>query len=103
MSEDTLGCGDPTDHFYGSVTVGDRGQVVIPAALRREVGIVPGDRLLVFRHGPGGGPIVMAKVDSLRRFLSEQLSFLDRATLAGEEHEGGDEVDGRTVDGGGTP
>jgi AbrB family looped-hinge helix DNA binding protein len=34
--------------FYGSVTVGERGQIVIPAHARRDFGIKTGDKLLVF-------------------------------------------------------
>ena len=34
--------------FYGTVTVGERGQIVIPAQAREEHGISPGDKLLVF-------------------------------------------------------
>ena len=33
---------------YGSITVGERGQVVIPANLRKEFKIAPGDQLMVF-------------------------------------------------------
>lgn len=33
--------------FYGAVTVSERGQVVIPAQARRDLGIGPGDKLLV--------------------------------------------------------
>ncbi len=33
--------------FYGSVTVGERGQIVIPAEARRDFNIKPGDKLLV--------------------------------------------------------
>ena len=33
---------------YGPVTVGDRGQLVIPAELRRILGIKSGDQLMVF-------------------------------------------------------
>jgi AbrB family looped-hinge helix DNA binding protein len=33
---------------YGSVNVGDRGQIVIPASLRREMNIKAGDQLMVF-------------------------------------------------------
>ena len=35
---------------YGSVTVGERGQLVIPAQLRKELGIKSGDQLMVFAH-----------------------------------------------------
>lgn len=33
--------------LYGTATVGTKGQVVIPADARDEMGIVPGDRLYV--------------------------------------------------------
>jgi len=33
--------------FYGSTTVGDRGQIVLPAVLRRKYKINAGDKLLV--------------------------------------------------------
>ncbi len=34
--------------FYGSVTVSDRGQIVIPAEARKDFNIKTGDKLLVF-------------------------------------------------------
>jgi AbrB family looped-hinge helix DNA binding protein len=34
--------------FYGSVTVSERGQIVIPAGARRDFNIDTGDKLLVF-------------------------------------------------------
>jgi AbrB family looped-hinge helix DNA binding protein len=34
--------------FYGSVTVSERGQIVIPAEARNDFGIDTGDKLLVF-------------------------------------------------------
>ncbi|AOS61986.1 AbrB/MazE/SpoVT family DNA-binding domain-containing protein [Actinoalloteichus hymeniacidonis] len=39
--------------FYGSVTVGERGQVVIPARARRDHGFEPGDKLLVLGNSDG--------------------------------------------------
>ena len=39
--------------IYGAVTVGERGQVVIPAGLRKSFKAMPGDKLLVFAK-PGG-------------------------------------------------
>ncbi|MCL5292506.1 MAG: AbrB/MazE/SpoVT family DNA-binding domain-containing protein [Actinobacteria bacterium] len=37
------------EKFFGSVTVGERGQIVIPAAAREALNIKAGDKLLVFR------------------------------------------------------
>ena len=34
--------------FYGSVTVSERGQIVIPVDARKDFGIKTGDKLLVF-------------------------------------------------------
>ena len=34
----------------GSATVGDRGQVVIPAEVRKALGIKPNDKLMVFAN-----------------------------------------------------
>jgi len=34
--------------FYGSVTVSERGQIVIPVDARRDFGIRTGDKLLIF-------------------------------------------------------
>ncbi len=60
----------PADLFYGSVTVGERGQVVVPAEARKAHGFQPGDKLLVFRH-PHMCGIVLAKVDDVRAILDE--------------------------------
>ena len=35
------------NHIFGVVTVGEKGQIVLPAAARKIFGIDPGDRLLV--------------------------------------------------------
>lgn len=35
---------------YGAVTVGERGQLVIPAELRKALGIKSGDQLMVFAN-----------------------------------------------------
>ena len=34
--------------LYGAVTIGERGQLVIPSALRKELKINPGDKLMIF-------------------------------------------------------
>lgn len=36
------------DKIYGAVTVGERGQIVIPAELRKILNIKSGDQLIVF-------------------------------------------------------
>lgn len=53
---------------FGSATVGPRGQVVIPANARKELGIETGATLLAFKlfHGQG---LVLLKVDAVEKML----------------------------------
>ena len=65
------------DLFYGSVTVGERGQIVVPAEARKKYNIQPGDKVLVVGHPTGGG-LVVCKIDELRRIFSSLLSGLEK-------------------------
>lgn len=49
----------PSEVFGGTVTVGERGQVVIPAPVRREMGLRTGDRLLVLRAPVASGLLLV--------------------------------------------
>jgi len=44
--------------FYGLTTVGERGQLVIPADARRDFQITPATKLIVFGSKSGGGLIL---------------------------------------------
>lgn len=57
------------------VTVGERGQVVIPADARKKMDINPGDKLLVMGH-PFAEGIVFVKLDSMRETLSRFMEGL---------------------------
>jgi AbrB family looped-hinge helix DNA binding protein len=63
--------------FFGTATVGDRGQVVIPAEARKKLGIHPGDKILVLQH-PHGAGVVLCKIDAMREVFSSFLSDLER-------------------------
>lgn len=39
-----------TRQLYGPVTVNDKGQIVIPAEARKELGITPDSKLMVIGH-----------------------------------------------------
>ena len=72
------------ESFYGSVTVGERGQIVIPSEARAELGFLPGDKLLVMRHPIYHG-IMVFKFEAVREFLSEMERSLKTVELeAGE-------------------
>jgi len=66
--------------IYGTVTVGARGQLVVPAGLRRELGIKSGDQLIAFGN-------VNRKVASFIP-ASEVSRFLEQAAGAISRLEG---------------
>ncbi len=65
--DDNLGLAVPPKgkHLFGLVTVGDKGQIVIPAKARKLFEISPGDQLVVL--GDEGQGIAIVKAES---FLS---------------------------------
>jgi AbrB family looped-hinge helix DNA binding protein len=65
------------DHFFGTATVGDRGQVVIPADARKRYNIHPGDKVLVMGD-PGGNGVMMCKIDAARKMLAEFLAYVEK-------------------------
>ncbi len=58
--------------FYGSVTVGERGQIVLPSKLRKKFGIKAGDKILVLgREKYGKWGIFLVKAEILAKLLGE--------------------------------
>lgn len=69
-------------HIYGTVKVGDRGQVVIPAEARAELEIKPGDLMFVMA-GRGRRGLTMIKADAMKEFAEKILKGLEEGT---QEH-----------------
>ncbi len=59
-----------TPKLFGIVTVGERGQVVIPAEAREALGIDAGDKLLVFRK-ENAEVLLLAKPDDFERHFQQ--------------------------------
>lgn len=57
-----------SDCFYGTVTVGERGQIVIPSEARKKNSINHGDKLIFVQH-PMKNCMVLFKVDELKDFI----------------------------------
>lgn len=53
--------------FYGSTVLGERGQVVIPAEAREEIGIEPGEKLVVFGN-KRRGVVILFKSEVMTKF-----------------------------------
>jgi len=64
--------------FLGTVTVGERGQVVIPAEARKKLDIHTGDKLFMISH-PSGDGLIVFKVDAMREFLNHLAAGLSMA------------------------
>lgn len=71
--------------FYGAVTVSERGQIVIPARARRDLGIDAGDKLLVLGDPQQG--LALMTVDRLMQNLhdSSQLMGMVQQHVQGQE------------------
>ena len=55
--------------LIGSVTVGERGQSVIPSEARESMSINAGDKLLVFK-APVDGVLIIAKPETFEKLLA---------------------------------
>lgn len=71
MSEDT----NKKGYLYGTTTVSEKGQVVIPKEARDKLDITAGDKLLVL-DGGGKGMLGLAKADQLRGVIEELTGYL---------------------------
>ncbi len=58
--------------FFGSTTMGSRGQVVIPAAARQSLKMKTGDKLMVF--GKFGQVVGLVKAEAIDSFIKKLMS-----------------------------
>jgi len=56
------------NQFFGSTTVGEKGQIVIPAEARKLLNLEKGEKLLVF--GLNGDTLALAKLSQLEEFAA---------------------------------
>lgn len=68
--------------FYGAVTVGARGQIVVPQRLREELGIAAGEQLLVLK-GPRPGSFLVQRADVLLAGLDPPAGLASAPAPAG--------------------
>lgn len=55
--------------FYGATTIGERGQIVIPAEARKDFNITPATKLLVF-GSQGHGGLMIVKAEDITEFIA---------------------------------
>lgn len=63
------------DNFFGAATVGERGQIVIPAEARKKYGIETGDKILIM-GAPHKKGLMLVKIDAMREFMMTLLTDL---------------------------
>ena len=73
------------DHFYGTATVGERGQIVIPVEARKKHGIATGDKLLIMGT-PDKKGLMLVKIEAMREFMTNMLQELQRVEQDHLEH-----------------
>jgi AbrB family looped-hinge helix DNA binding protein len=62
------------ERFYGTVTIGERGQVVIPAEAREAMGLKKGEKLLAF--GMGSDMLGLTKLEQFEAHLASRLEAI---------------------------
>ena len=62
--------------LYGTATIGSKGQVVIPADAREELGLKPGDRLYVLGATAGSG-VVFLKEEMLEKLVDQMAAQIE--------------------------
>ena len=77
--------------FYGSTTVGERGQIVLPAKLREQLNIQAGDKLLVLSAGPPGREAVMIMRSDVLNDMVQRMSQHFQELIDQANQENGDE------------
>ena len=63
--------------FYGAATIGERGQLVIPAEARRDLNLTPATKLLVFGAHDGCG-IMITKAETFANFMNKAMGTMSR-------------------------
>jgi AbrB family looped-hinge helix DNA binding protein len=66
--------------LYGTASVGEKGQIVIPVSARNALNIQVGDKLLVF-SGPGKHGLMVVKpgiISKMAKKLSENLNEMQK-------------------------
>ena len=61
---------DGIPKFYGATTIGERGQVVIPAEARKDLDLSHSTKVMVFSGGPIGDGLLLLKADTVSEMLT---------------------------------
>ena len=71
---------DGIPKFYGATTIGERGQVVIPAEARKDLDLSHSTKVMVFSGGPIGDGLLLLKADTVSEMLTRANQMLSGFT-----------------------
>lgn len=71
--------GEAIPKFYGATTIGERGQVVIPAEARKDLNLEHSTKVMVFA-GPIGEGLLIIKADSVAEMVARANLMLSGVT-----------------------
>ncbi len=71
--------------FYGTTTLGEKGQVVIPAAARESLKLKKGDKLLVFSFGEDLAFSKPARMEAFAKHLEQRVKGIRTALKKGRK------------------
>lgn len=66
----------PKPTFYGTATIGTKGQIVIPADAREHLDLQPGDKVVVFGIKERG-MVGMCKLESVEQLFAQMSAHLE--------------------------
>lgn len=67
------------DHLIGTTTIGEKGQIVIPADIRDKLKLKKGEKLLVFARDGGLGLIRPATIEPMIKQLATLRNMIRQA------------------------
>ena len=68
--------GEGIPRFYGATTIGERGQVVIPAEARKDLNLEHSTKVMVFSGGPIGEGLLLLKAESVAEMIARANQML---------------------------
>jgi AbrB family looped-hinge helix DNA binding protein len=74
MSEDEM------PKIYGAITIGERGQVIIPAEARKDLNLSPSTKLMVLSGGQIGDGLLLLKAETVAKMIGRANRVLSNFT-----------------------
>jgi AbrB family looped-hinge helix DNA binding protein len=71
---------DEIPKLYGTITMGERGQVVLPAEARKDLNLSQSTKLMVFSGGRIGDGLLLLKADTVSAMIARANKLVSNFT-----------------------